>query len=168
MVLNWSSGIDKGGEQSYALMDPQTLAETSCKSTAEELEQLFNGTIACLACFGIFAAEETVAVDGTSIPTSPDYVGCGWRKVSRSERNEQGVEVKVMELIYGWRVIALIDLVTLIPLAIRIVQIQGNGSPYLFGLRAPGHRNCCQRCRQNGRRTEGIRCPRRRRHTLPV
>lgn len=47
----------------------------------EELEQLFNGTIACLARFGIFAAEVTVAVDGTPIPTSPDYTGCGCRKV---------------------------------------------------------------------------------------
>ena len=115
-------------------MDPQTLAETICKSTAQELEQLFNGTIACLARFGIFAAEVTVAVDGTPIPTSPDYTGCGCRKVSRSERNEQGHEVKVVELVYGWRLIALIDLVTLIPLAIRIVQIQDNESPYLLDL----------------------------------
>ena len=122
------------GKRPYALMDPQTLAETICKSTAEELEKLFNGTIACLARFGIFAAEVTVAVDGTPIPTSPDYTGCGCQKVSRSERNEQGHEVKVVELVYGWRLIALIDLVTLIPLAIRIVQIQDNESPYLLDL----------------------------------
>lgn len=122
------------GKRPYALMDPQTLAETICKSTAAELEQLFNGTIACLARFGIFAAEVTVAVDGTPIPTSPDYTGCGCRKVIRRERNEQGAEVKVVELVYGWRLIALIDLVTLIPLAIRIVQMQDNESPYLLDL----------------------------------
>ncbi|MFN8464299.1 MAG: hypothetical protein U0X20_02050 [Caldilineaceae bacterium] len=46
-------------------MDPQTLAETICKSTAEELEQLFNGTIACLAPFGIAQQKLVVAVDGT-------------------------------------------------------------------------------------------------------
>ena len=85
------------GKRPYALMDPQTLAATICKSTAEELEQLFNGTIACLARFGIFADEVTVAVDGTPIPTSPDYAGCGCRKVSRSERNEQGADLRTWE-----------------------------------------------------------------------
>ena len=35
-----------------------------------------------------------------------------------------------MELVYGWRLIAPIDLVTLIPLAIRIVQIQDNEASY--------------------------------------
>ncbi len=39
-----------------------------------------------------------------------------------------------MELVYGWRLIALIDLVTLIPLALRIVQIQDNEAPYLLDL----------------------------------
>ena len=53
------------GKRPYALMDLQTLAETICKSTAEELERLFNGTIACLSRFGLIAAEVTVAVDGT-------------------------------------------------------------------------------------------------------
>ena len=44
------------------------------------------------------------------------------------------MEVKVIELVYGWRLIALIDLVTLIPLALRIVQIQDNEAPHLLGL----------------------------------
>lgn len=122
------------GKRTYALMDPQTLAETICKSTAKELEKLFNGTLACLARFGIFTAEVMVAVDGTPITTSPDYAGCGCQKVSKNERNEQGSEVKVVELVYGWRLIALVDLVTLIPLAIRIVQIQDNEAPYLLDL----------------------------------
>lgn len=122
------------GQRAYALMDPQTLAETICKSSVQALEQLFNGTIAQLAAFGLFMAEVMVAVDGTRILTSPDYVGCGCQKVIRKERNEQGVEVKVVELVYGWRLIALIDLVTLIPLALRIVQIQDNEAPHLLGL----------------------------------
>jgi hypothetical protein len=36
--------------------------------------------------------------------------------------------------VYGWRLIALIDLVTLIPLALCTVQIQDNGAPHLLGL----------------------------------
>ncbi len=135
-----SNGLTKRGQsqrtgaREYVLMDPQTLAETICKSSVAELERLFNGTIACLAAFGLFMTEVMVAVDGTKIVTGAEYVGCGCLKTTESKRNEQGIQVKVVEMVYGWRLIALIDLVTLIPLAIRIVQIQDNEAPYLLAL----------------------------------
>jgi hypothetical protein len=122
------------GERAYFLMDPQTLAETICKSSAAELERLFNGTIACLAAFGIFMAEAMAAVDGTPVVTSPNFAGCGCVKQADTQKDEDGHKVKVIELAYGWRLIALIDLVTLIPLAIRIVQIQRSEVPYLLEL----------------------------------
>jgi hypothetical protein len=116
-------------------MDPQTLSETICQSSAAELEHLFNGAIACLAAFGLFMAEVMVAVDGTPIiVTTPEYRGCGCLKTTHTQRNEQGMQVKVVELVYGWRLIALLDLVTLIPLALRIVQIQDQEAPYLLAL----------------------------------
>ena len=102
------------GMRDYFLMDPQTLAETICKSSAAEWERLFNRTIAGLAAFGLFRAEVLVAVDGTQIVTSPEFSGCGCLKTTHSQRNEQGMQVKVVELVYGWRLIALIDLVTLL------------------------------------------------------
>jgi len=40
----------------YCLMDPQTLARSMCAASAVELERLFNGTIHCLAAFGVFMA----------------------------------------------------------------------------------------------------------------
>jgi hypothetical protein len=129
MVLN---GLTKRGQsqrtgaREYVLMDPQTLADTICKSSVAELERLFNGTIACLAAFGLFMAEVMVAVDGTKIVTGSEFAGCGCLKSTQTKRNEQGIQVKVVEMVYGWRLIALIDLVTLIPIAIRIVQIQDN------------------------------------------
>lgn len=135
-----SNGLSKRGQsqrtgvRAYVLMDPQTLAETICKSSVAELEALFNGTIACLAAFGLFMAEVMVAVDGTKIVTGPEFAGCGCLKSTQTKRNEQGIQVKVVEMVYGWRLIALIDLVTLIPIAIRIVQIQDNEAPYLLAL----------------------------------
>jgi hypothetical protein len=135
-----SNGLSQRGQsqrtgvRDYVLMDPQTLADTICKSSAAELEALFNGTIACLARFGLFMTEVMVAVDGTQIVTTPEYSGCGCLKTTHTQRNEQGVQVKVVEMVYGWRLIALIDLVTLIPLAIRIVRIQDNEAPYLLAL----------------------------------
>jgi hypothetical protein len=115
----------------YTLMDPQTLAHTICKASARELEHLFNGTIHCLAALGVFMAEAMIAADGTRVVTTQRFRGCGCLAEAKRKRNRQGVMVECVELIFGWRLIALIDLVTLIPLAIKIVQIQEHEAPYL-------------------------------------
>ena len=118
----------------YTLMDPQTLTNAICKISATALADLFNGTIRALAAFGVFMAEVMAAVDGTRIVTPPPFQGCGMQAVTEYQRNRQGVRVEVTKLLYGWRLIALIDLRTLIPLAIKIVQIQAHEAPYLVAL----------------------------------
>jgi len=141
------NGLTRRGEQQrtgdneYALMDPQTLAETICKSSAAELGKLFNGTIHCLAQFGVFMAEAMVVVDGTPVPTPKSYQGCGCQKKYEQKRNGQGQQVKVMKLAFGWRLIALVDLLTLIPMAIKVVQIQSHEAPYLLELVKQAHQN---------------------------
>jgi len=118
----------------YSLMDPQTLAHTICKASAGELEQLFNGTIHCLAAFGVFMAEVMIAVDGTQVVTTRRFRACGCLAQRQRRRNRQGVWVECVKLVFGWRLIALIDLSTLIPLAIKVVQIQEHEAPYLLEL----------------------------------
>lgn len=124
----------RSGERPYVLMDAQTLAETICKSSGQELERLFNGTIHCLARFGLFMAEIMVAIDGTKIITSSHFAGCGCVSVSETKRTAQGAQIQVVELLFGWRLIAILDLTTLIPLAMKVVQIQEHESPYLIAL----------------------------------
>ncbi|MEW5873527.1 MAG: transposase [Chloroflexota bacterium] len=139
-------GLTHRGEQvrrranDYALMDPQTLAETISKASASELERLFNGTIHGLAAFGLFMAEAMVAVDGTPVITTARYSGCGCQR-KKQKRSRAGVEVQVVELLFGWRLIVLVDLVTLIPLALKIVQIQSHEAPYLLELVQQAQRN---------------------------
>jgi len=118
----------------YTLMDPQTLAHAICKISAPALQDLFNGTIRALAAFGVFMAEVMVAVDGTRIITPLTFQGCGMQAVTEYQHNRQGLRVEVTKLLYGWRLIALLDLRTLIPLAIQIVQIQEHEAPYLVAL----------------------------------
>jgi len=118
----------------YTLLDPHTLAQTICKASAPELARLFNGTIHCLAAWGVFQAELRAAADGTPIVTTRRFRGCGCQAVTKRKRNRQGAEVKIIELVFGWRLIALIDLVTLIPIAIQIVQIQEHEAPHLLAL----------------------------------
>ena len=118
----------------YTLMDPQTLAQAICKISASALQDLFNGTIRALAAFGVFMAEVMVAVDGTRVVTPPTFQGCGKLSVTEHRRNRQGVQVEVVKFLFGWRLIALLDLRTLIPLALKIVQIQEHEAPYLVAL----------------------------------
>ncbi len=133
-------GLSKRGasqrteERPYVLMDAQTLAETICKSSLLELEKLFNDTIHGLAQYGFFMAEVMVALDGTQIVTTAHFSGRGCQKVSEWKTDRKGLKVEVVKLVYGWRLIALIDLTTLIPVAFKMVQIQEHESPYLLAL----------------------------------
>ena len=135
-----SDGLSKRGAQQrtaaseYTLMDPQTLAQAICKISASALQDLFNGTIRALAAFGVFMAEVMVAVDGTRVVTPPTFQGRGKLGVTERARNQQGVQVAVVKFVFGWRLIALLDLRTLIPLALKIVQIQEHEAPYLVTL----------------------------------
>lgn len=135
-----AEGLSQRGAQQrtatseYTLMDPQTLANAICKISASALQDLFNGTIRALAAFGVFMAEVMVAVDGTRVVTPPTFQGRGKLSVTERARNRQGVQVEVVKFLFGWRLIALIDLRTLIPLAIKIVQIQAHEAPYLVAL----------------------------------
>ena len=135
-----AEGMSKRGAKqrtaasTYTLMDPQTLANAICKISAPALAELFNGTIRALAAFGVFMAEVMVAVDGTRVVTAPTFQGCGKLAVTEYHHNRQGVRVEIVRFLFGWRLIALIDLRTLIPLAIKIVQIQAHEAPYLVAL----------------------------------
>jgi hypothetical protein len=132
--LSQRGAVARSEASDYVLMDPQTLAERISKASVEELERLFNGTIHCLAAFGVFMAEVMVAVDGTPVVTPATYGGCGCQRKKHTRRNRAGVEVKEVEVVFGWRLIVLIDLVTLIPLALKIVRIQSHEAPYLLEL----------------------------------
>jgi hypothetical protein len=118
----------------YTLLDPQTLAHAICRISAAALQELFNGTIQALAAFGVFMAEVMVAVDGTRVVTASTFQGCGKLRVTERQRNRQGVQVEIVKFVFGWRLIALLDLRTLIPLALQIVQIQAHEAPYLVAL----------------------------------
>lgn len=128
------------GARPYVLMDPQTLATTLCKASAGALEQLFNGTIHLLAVAGCFPTQVRSAVDGTKIVTTPKYQGCGGLAEKQQKRTRAGW-VEVTTLVYGWRLIALVDLTTLIPLALKVVQIQEHEAPHLLALLEQAQRN---------------------------
>ena len=105
-------------------LSPQCLAQNIYKISPSELEKFFNGMVRRLAAFGTFAAKIAAAIDGSPLVTTENYAGCGCLKVERRARKKDGGWVTVIELLFGWKLIALIDIRTRIPLAIKVVQIQ--------------------------------------------
>lgn len=122
-------------------LSPQCLSQNICKIPLVMLEKFFNGAIHCLAVFGIFADKITAAVDGTLLPTTENYEGCGCLKVEHRKHKKGGGLVTVVELLYGWKLIALIDTITRIPLSIKIVQIQAYEGEWIIPLVKQAQKN---------------------------
>jgi hypothetical protein len=73
---------------------------------------------------GVFDKKATGIADGTDLETTARYRGCG--QVTRTVRIEdkQGRLHAIEVTVYGWKVLLLIDAVTKIPLAVKVIQIQ--------------------------------------------
>ena len=85
---------------------------------------MFNGVIRALAKAGVFGKRVTGIADGTDLETTERY-----RAVARSTRkgrieDKRGKVHEIEVTVYGWKVLLLIDAVTKIPLAVKVVQIQ--------------------------------------------
>jgi hypothetical protein len=102
---------------------PDTLANNIVQLNLWDLAAWFNGTIRALAKAGIFGAKVTGIVDATDLETTAAYEGCGQvtrtRKITDKHGNVREIEVTV----YGWKPIVLIDAMTKIPLAVKVVPI---------------------------------------------
>lgn len=115
-------------------LSPQCLAQNISRLPIEGVMAFFNGCIRCLAAFGFFAAEVTAVVDGSPIETTDKYEGHGTLAVHRRKRQKGGGWVTVIEYVFGWKVVALMDLATRIPLAVKVIQIQAYEGEWLVPL----------------------------------
>jgi hypothetical protein len=103
---------------------PDTLAKNMVKSNLRDLDALFNGVIRALAKAGVFGKRVTGIADGTDVETTERYEGCGQVTRLRHLADKQGKVHQIEVTVYGWKVLLLIDAVTKIPLAVKVVQIQ--------------------------------------------
>jgi Transposase DDE domain len=112
------------GERSLGPICPDTLAKHIVMLNLRDLEAVFNGSIRALAKAGVFGAEVTGIADGTDLETTERYTGCGQvtRQVRLEDKRGRVHEIEVT--VYGWKVLLLIDAITKIPLAVKVVPIQ--------------------------------------------
>jgi hypothetical protein len=105
-----------------------TLANQIVKITARRLENFFNRCIERLAEVRVFPKYIHAACDTTLYETTDQYEGCGQvlreRKVKARGYRKPGELKEVKVLLYGWKLWAIYELQTGIPLAIKVDTIE--------------------------------------------
>jgi hypothetical protein len=105
-----------------------TLANQITQITPRRMEQFFNRCIEQLARGGVFAKYIHAACDTTLYETTDQFKGCGSvlreRKVKARGRRRAGELKQVKVMLYGWKIWAVYELGTGIPLAIKIDTIE--------------------------------------------
>ena len=105
-----------------------TLANQMVEITPRRLENFFNHCIQRLAQARVFPKYIHAACDTTLYETTDQYEGCGWvkhkRKVKARGYRKNGELKEVSVILYGWKIWAIYELQTGIPLAIKIDTIE--------------------------------------------
>ncbi len=116
-------------------LSPQCLGENICKLGVEQLATLFNGTVRLLVARGLFQGDLTVALDGSKVLTPETYPGRGCLSVTRTATEAKTKRrVRIVETLFGWKVLVLIDVRTRLPLAMAVGQIQEYEGQWLLPL----------------------------------
>jgi DDE family transposase len=106
-------------------LSPQCLAQNLSKFTTDQMDSLFNGVIRLLVGVVGLSGDLTVALDGSKVETTAKFKGRGCLTViHKVKERKTGHLVEVAKLLFGWKVLVLIEVRTRLPLALKVVKIQ--------------------------------------------
>jgi hypothetical protein len=105
------------------LMCPETLAHHIVQRNLRDLAAWFNGPIWALAKAGLVGAKVTGLVEATALETTAAYEGGGHVTRTRQLTAKHGHVREIEVTVCGWQPIVLIDALTKIPLAVKVVPI---------------------------------------------
>ena len=101
----------------------QMLANFTERFSGSEIETLFNAIIRALAKFGSLGNKITAIIDASDLETTAKFQGCGSVTRIKKQLNKRNQIEEIEVTIYGFKLIAIIDLKTQIPLAVKVVKI---------------------------------------------
>jgi hypothetical protein len=129
-------------------VSPQCLAQNVSKFTTAQMATFFNGVIRLLVGVVHLQGDLTVALDGSKGPATAKYRGRGCLSVTRKVKEKgTGRLVKVATLLFGWKVLILIEVRIRLPLAMTVVQIQEYEGRWLVPLVTQAQKNLGERAR---------------------
>ena len=116
-------------------LSPQCLAQNLSKFTIEQMEGLFDRVVRILVGVVGLTGDLTVALDGSQVPTTSKYTGCGCLGVVHKVKEKgTGRIVKTVKSVFGWKVLVLIEVQTRLPLAMKVGKIQDYEGQWLVPL----------------------------------
>ncbi|MBA3556714.1 MAG: transposase [Gemmatimonadales bacterium] len=118
-------------------LSPQCLAQNICKLPPEQLAAFFNGVVRRMVASGLLEGDLLVALDGSKVLATEQYQGRGCLALPHEQRVKlDGVwtGVKVVERLFGWKVVVLIEVRTRLPLAMLVTKIEAYEGAFLLPL----------------------------------
>ena len=119
----------------------QMLSDFVERFRPQEVEKLFNSIVQALAKFGAFDDKINAIIDGSDLETTEKYKNCGSVTRIKKDKDKNGNIVKTKVTVYGFKIIAIIDVKTQIPIAVKVVKINNHESNYTFDLIKTAIRN---------------------------
>ena len=112
----------------------QMLSDFVERFRPQEVEDLFNMIIQALAKFGAFDDKINLIIDGSDLETTEKYKDCGSVTKTKRTINKKGQVKKTEVTVYGFKIIAIIDVKTQIPVAVKVVKINEHESSFTLDL----------------------------------
>lgn len=124
----------KGKRSETGPICDDTLSRNIVKIAPEVLARFFNGVVRCLAAFGLFPKRLWAILDGSDLPTTRRYAGCGSVTRKKTLKNKFGHWQTVEVTVFGFKLLAVFYGPLRIPLAARVVPIQEPEGKYFLEL----------------------------------
>lgn len=103
-------------------MDRDTLADFLSRFSAKEVDFILEEAVRVLVKDKLVRGK-TYILDATDLPTTKRFRGCGMKRVVKKVRGRGGQEVEVVEYVYGYKLLVLMEARHKLVVAVRMVKI---------------------------------------------
>jgi hypothetical protein len=114
-------------------MHRDTLADFLSRFTAPEVDFILEEAVRVLVKHKLVRGK-TYILDATDLPTTERYQGCGVKKVVKKVWSKEGKEVEVVEYVYGYKLLVLMEARHKLVVAARVVKINEHEKNFTKGL----------------------------------
>jgi hypothetical protein len=104
-------------------MHRDTLADFLSRFTAREVDFILEEAVRVLVKHRLVRGK-TYILDATDLPATKRYKGCGVKKVVKKVWTKEGQEREVVEYVYGYKLLVLLEARHKLVVAARVVKIQ--------------------------------------------
>jgi hypothetical protein len=121
-------------------MHRDTLADFLSKFSSKEVDFILREAVRVLVKHKLIRGR-TYILDATDLPTTKQYKGCGVKKVvSKEWDSKEGKEVEVVKVVYGYKLLVLLEAKHKIVVAARVVKINEHEKNFTKEMVKEAHR----------------------------